>query len=149
MFSEGRICLIAIGLAVDLWRMNMCQCQQATINPYQSYDVNAYPYDPYASYDANPYPYPPYEAGPYPQPSYGPSPYPTPPYEAVPYAPPPCEPVPPPTYVAVPYPVYPPVTYDPFWPSRVTPSHRPLLLVSPTKRFRGEIRSGNCLLVVE
>jgi len=107
----------------------MCQCQEATINSYSPYDSNPYVYDPYASYEANPYPYQPYDANSYPYPPY--------------------EPNPPPAYAAVPYPVYPTVTYDPYWPSRVTPSHRPLLLVSRVKRFRGEVHSGNCLLIVE
>ena len=96
------------------------------ISPYPSYDPNPYPYDPYASYETNPYPYPPYESNPYPQ-------------YAAPVVPAP----------VVAYPVYPTITYDPFWPSRVTPSHRPLVLVPPRRRFRGEIRSGNCLLIVE
>jgi hypothetical protein len=97
----------------------MCQCQEATISPYPSYNPNPYPYDPYVSYEANRYPYPPYDPNPYPY------------------------------YGAVPYPVYPMVTYDPYWPSRVTPSNRPLLLVPPFKRFRGEVRAGNCLVIVE
>ncbi|HUK26949.1 MAG TPA: hypothetical protein VLV31_00880 [Candidatus Acidoferrales bacterium] len=106
----------------------MCQCQEATINPYPSYDNNPYPYE---------YPYDPNVS------YYDPYAYPAP-------APPPPEPVVP--YPTVVYPLPPPppiVTYDPYWPSRVTPSHRPLLLVSPMKRFRGEIRQGNCLIIVE
>ena len=50
--------------------------------------------------------------------------------------------------ILVPYPTH-TFTYDPYWPSRVTPSQHPLVFVSPTQRFRGEIRSGNCLLIYE
>ena len=83
--------------------------------------------------------YPTYDASPYPYASYETIPYPYVPYDANPYPP----------YAAMPYSIYPTVTYDPFWPSRVTPSNRPLLLVPPHKRFRGEIRAGNCLMIVE
>gem|GEM_PF-4067765 len=49
--------------------------------------------------------------------------------------------------ILVPYPTH-TFTYDPYWPSRVTPSTHPLVFVSP-QRFRGEVRSGNCLLIYE
>ena len=49
--------------------------------------------------------------------------------------------------ILVPYPTH-TFSYDPYWPSRVTPSAHPLVFVS-TKRFRGEVHSGNCLLIYE
>ena len=101
----------------------MCQCAEPIPSPYPTYDL----YDPAAVM------YPPVETAPYL--------YPYPAYE------------PPPPPFGIPLipivPVSTGVVYDPYWPSRVTPSHRPLLLVSPMKRFRGEIRAGNCLMVVE
>jgi len=77
-------------------------------------------FDPYAVPEQSPYPY--YaEQSPYPY------------YAASP--------------ILVPYPTH-TFTYDPYWPSRVTPSTNPLVFVS-TKRFRGEVRAGNCLLIYE
>jgi hypothetical protein len=51
---------------------------------------------------------------------------------------------------AVPYPSL-TVSYDPYWPTRVTPSAHPLVPYSnvSTRRFRGEVRIGNCLLIYE
>ena len=53
-------------------------------------------------------------------------------------------------YYVAPYPSL-TVSYDPYWPSRVAPTTRPLTPVSPayTPRFRGEFRVGNCLLIYE
>jgi hypothetical protein len=52
-----------------------------------------------------------------------------------------------PSAYAVPYPSL-TVLYDPYWASRVTPSTRPLAFMS-TRRFRGEVRIGNCLMIYE
>jgi hypothetical protein len=56
-----------------------------------------------------------------------------------------------PNYYVVPYPSL-TVSYDPYWPGRVAPTTRPLELVPPpgsVRRFRGEVRVGNCLLIYE
>ncbi|MGP8069157.1 MAG: hypothetical protein ACLP5V_04650 [Candidatus Bathyarchaeia archaeon] len=103
----------------------MCQCQQPMFNPYVPPEQSPYPYYPeqsaYPYYaEQTPYPYYP-EQNPYPY--YAPNP------------------------ILVPYPTH-TFTYDPYWASRVTPSTHPLVFVS-TQRFRGEVRSGNCLLIYE
>jgi len=53
------------------------------------------------------------------------------------------------SYLAVPYPSL-TVSYDPYWPTRVTPTTRPVEL-APVKggRFRGEFMAGNWLLIYE
>ena len=101
----------------------MCQCAEPITASYPAYDTATVMYPPVEPIETVPYPYP-YSAYEPPPPPFG-----------IPLIP------------IVPVPTG--VVYDPYWPSRVTPSHRPLLLVSPMKRFRGEIRSGNCLMVVE
>ncbi|HXZ89757.1 MAG TPA: hypothetical protein VEG61_01735 [Candidatus Dormibacteraeota bacterium] len=56
-----------------------------------------------------------------------------------------------PNYYVVPYPSL-TVSYDPYWPSRVAPTTRPLTPVSnqpSIHRFRGEVRVGNCLMIYE
>jgi hypothetical protein len=76
---------------------------------------------------------------PYPEAMYNPYP------EAVPYAYPAPAPVVAPIVIPVPTHTF---TYDPYWPSRVTPSNHPLIPIS-TARFRGEILAGNCLMIYE
>ena len=83
----------------------MYQAQEAIVSPYPVYEADPYDLDTAASLRKNAYCYP----------TIPPDPIPVP-------------------VVPVPYPAYPAVTYDPFWPSKVTPSHRPLLLVPPPWR---------------
>ena len=96
-----RIRLIGEAPSDDQRCPNMCQCQQATYDPYLYPDPMGCPYCAQSVY-------------------------------------------------AVPYPSY-SLTYDPYWPSRVTPSTHPLAFYPPPsrRRFRGEIRLGNCLLIYE
>jgi hypothetical protein len=96
-----RISLIGQTRSVDKGCQNMCQCQQATYDPYAYQDPMGCPYCGQNVY-------------------------------------------------AVPYPSL-TVSYDPYWPSRVTPSAHPLVSYPAvsTRRFRGEVRVGNCLLIYE
>lgn len=53
-----------------------------------------------------------------------------------------------PSYFLVPYPSL-TVSYDPYWPTRITPTSHPLFPVTYASRFRGEVRDGNCLMIYE
>jgi hypothetical protein len=100
-YAVFRIPLIGEARSVDNGCGNMCQCQQATYDPYAYSDLMGYPYCAQYAY-------------------------------------------------AVPYPSL-EVLYDPYWPSRVTPSTHPLVSYPAlsSRRFRGEVRVGNCLLIYE